>query len=127
MELAALPVGARLPFDVSRYAAEPDKPILLCLISLYCMSCIDLLPDLGEYDKQLPANFVLICNGEEKEISAIREHFGFTFPTIRKSEEDILNQLHVRQTSGGRLNEDEKMDCGRADADRAADGLLLGQ
>lgn len=92
-----LSVGERFPLDVSSYARN-GEPVTFCFISLHCLSCIDLLPELKEYEEQLKHSFVLVCNGDEEDLAAIRSHFGFEFAMEARSEEQFVNLFGIRHT-----------------------------
>ncbi|PFU76109.1 hypothetical protein COK91_30050 [Bacillus cereus] len=75
-----LTIGKMLPAHLTKFSY--DDPWLLCAISLSCMKCIDLLPNIQKIESVYNGGFLLVTDGSIEDIEEIKQYFKFNFNII---------------------------------------------
>ncbi|MGG4108575.1 thioredoxin-like domain-containing protein [Paenibacillus lautus] len=89
-------VGESFPIEDS--TTQTSNNILACYISLYCVDCIELLPDLKELSESFNGEFLLFTDGNEEENKEIRDYFKFSFMVRSYTKEELANKYKVVAT-----------------------------
>lgn len=100
---------------------------LLCFISLSCLDCIDLLPQLQEVTDQYSGNFSLFVEASNEEIDEIKSHFKFEFPLFSLKREDLPLKYRVFTTPYAYLIDSNKCVIKGQNVYNSSDLLELGQ
>lgn len=88
MNSPGLQPGHPFPVDhIDAYAGQ--GPILICLISLSCGDCIELLARINKFLEQYDKTFIILANAFEEELNEIKAYFKFEFPLIPITEEEV--------------------------------------
>jgi len=80
-----LKAGSVFPKEIYTAEGQNEDIFLVCVVSLSCSICIDLLPKINGYLNNLDRNkhhFILLLEGVGEEVISIRDHFQFDFPII---------------------------------------------
>lgn len=81
---------------VNLHGGERDKALIFA--SLYCLTCVDLLPSLKEISKKYPFDFILFSNGTLDDHKEMVEYFAWDFPVIELDETHMGKLFNVPTT-----------------------------
>ncbi|MFB9324417.1 TlpA family protein disulfide reductase [Paenibacillus aurantiacus] len=75
----------------------PDEGVrILFFISLHCMHCIDLTPEISEIARAVPdAGFTVFSTGEREDNQEMAGYFDWDFSVISASQEEMENQFGI--------------------------------
>ena len=88
-EKAPLRNGDPFPIMFNSTLEERNGRGIVCLISLTCRDCIDLLPILKAFTETYSGWFVLLCNGTAEENDEIKKYFNFSFPVLQMNDDTV--------------------------------------
>jgi thiol-disulfide isomerase/thioredoxin len=83
-------------------SAEVRMPVngtqVLFFISLHCMHCIDLTPNLSEIKQEFSnTNFVLFSTGDKEDNQEMSEYFNWDFPVVHLNQSDMEHYFNINR------------------------------
>lgn len=88
--------GELYPLQLLTPIRPNSQTCVICFVSLSCMLCIDLLPELPAFLETYQGDFILVIDGTEEECREIAEFHGFAFALIPYTKD--YKSLHVPST-----------------------------
>lgn len=75
-----------------------NRKSVLIFTSLYCVVCVDLLPDLKQLSSEFDANWVLFSNGTLEDHEEMVAYFEWEFPVVRLNPPEMETYFDVKGT-----------------------------
>ncbi|MCG7407034.1 hypothetical protein MH117_06350 [Paenibacillus sp. ACRRX] len=90
--------GMRFQSDGVYDHFESHPSAIVVIVSLTCLGCIDMLPDLNTFASSYEGKFIMICSGADEEIQELVQHFQYPFPVVAMSDTEYTARYGVDAT-----------------------------
>ncbi|MBH5316410.1 hypothetical protein I6N90_01145 [Paenibacillus sp. GSMTC-2017] len=90
--------GLKFPGEGVYDHFENHASAVVCIVSMTCLACIDMLPELSAFADSYKGKFVVISSGSEEENQELVRHFAYRFPVRSMSVEAYTERYGVDAT-----------------------------
>ncbi|PPB08225.1 hypothetical protein [Brevibacillus laterosporus] len=92
-EIVPFKAGEDFPLEKLEINYDSSANCVFCFISLSCILCIDLLPQIPTFLEGYTDNFILVSDGTQEDNEEIAKYHCFTFPIL--SYTGSYDNLHI--------------------------------